>query len=224
MAMNLTNRTLGDIAATIPASTRVFLRNRLDFCCKGQRSTLSEACRERGLEAAAIADEITREAHQHSELEVWAQRSNADLVSHIIEHFHAGLRRDVPPLIEAAARVERVHANKDAVPSGLAAHLDILWRELSAHMAKEETILFPLLLAPDSGRAAAPVRRMLEEHESHGRALERTRDLTGDLEAPANACATWRALYDGLENLEAQLMEHVHLENNILFLRALEAS
>jgi regulator of cell morphogenesis and NO signaling len=70
------------------------------------------------------------------------------------------------------------------------------------------------------GRIGAPIRTMLREHDVHAFALRRVRELTGDLIAPAHACATWRALYDGLAELERELMEHIHLENHVLFPRA----
>lgn len=210
---------LGDIAAANPAATRVFLRHELDFCCGGQRS-LAEACERAGLDPDLIAAEIAAEAERPGD-QRWESRPLADLADHIEERFHAALRRDVPPLIEAARKVERVHAAKPAVPAGLTEHLSRFWTELQAHMNKEESILFPLIRRGDRGQSAyMPVRVMQHEHDSHAGDLTKIRELTGDLAPPPHACATWRALYDGLAHLEAELMEHIHLENNILFLRA----
>jgi regulator of cell morphogenesis and NO signaling len=95
--------------------------------------------------------------------------------------------------------------------------------ELESHMQKEEHVLFPLILAGRGALAAAPIRVMEREHEDHGRNLERLRELAHDFAPPLDACGTWRALYLGLEELEREIMEHIHLENHVLFPRALRA-
>jgi regulator of cell morphogenesis and NO signaling len=93
--------------------------------------------------------------------------------------------------------------------------------DMQRHMAKEETILFPLIRRGARGEAVyMPVRVMETEHDAHGQELRAIRALTHDLQLPPNACATWTALYRGLEAIEAELMEHIHLENNVLFARA----
>jgi regulator of cell morphogenesis and NO signaling len=217
-------QTLGDIAAANPTATRVFLRHRLDFCCGGQR-TLAEACVRAGLDAEVISREIADEIARGDDPTRWESTSQHELADHIEQHYHAALRRDVPPLIEAARRVEKVHAAKPAVPAGLADLLTRFWDEMQSHMNKEETVLFPMLRRGARGQAVyMPVRVMQQEHDEHGHSLARIRELTGDFEIPAHACATWTALYLGLANLEAELMQHIHLENNILFLRAARAS
>lgn len=222
--MDATTQTLGDIARANPAATRVFLRHRLDFCCGGQR-TLREACDTRGLDAGAIAREIEGEAARSDDLPSWEERSQTELADHIERHYHAALRRDVPPLIEAARKVERVHAGKPDVPVGLTALLVQFWQEMQQHMMKEEKILFPMLRQGAHGPAVfSPVKVMELEHDDHGILLAKIRSLTGDLAVPAHACATWFALYRGLERLESELMQHIHLENNVLFVRAVLSS
>jgi regulator of cell morphogenesis and NO signaling len=223
-SMDATNRTLGDIARANPAATRVFLRHRLDFCCGGQR-TLREACERSGLDAGSVVSEIESEAARSDDLESWEDRSQTELVDHIETHYHAALRRDVPPLIEAARKVERVHAGKPDVPVGLGDLLEEFWDEMQQHMMKEEKILFPMLRQGARGPAVfSPIKVMEMEHDDHGILLAKIRSLTGDLAIPAHACATWTALYRGLERLEAELMQHIHLENNVLFMRAVLAS
>ncbi|MBL8623718.1 MAG: iron-sulfur cluster repair di-iron protein [Myxococcales bacterium] len=222
--MQLLTTPIGDIAAAQPSSTRVFLRHRLDFCCGGQR-TLEEACVKADLNPAEVAEEIEREAGRGDDLPRWAQRSQAELVDHIEGHYHAGLRRDLPPLIEAARKVERVHAAKPAVPAGLADVLTEFFGEMQSHMAKEEQILFPMLRRGARGPAVAmPIEVMEHEHDAHGVQLARIRELTGDLRIPPHACATWTALYRGLAAIEAELMAHIHLENHVLFARAIGAA
>jgi len=211
---------LGDLAAANPSATRVFLRHRLDFCCGGRRS-LAEACQRAGLDANAIVAELEQEANRDDTATHWDKRSQTELADHIESHYHAALRRDLPPLIEAARKVERVHAQKPGVPTGLANVLTEFFAEMQSHMGKEEKILFPMIRRGQRGEAVyMPVRMMEGEHDSHREQLATIRVLTDDLRLPAHACATWTALYRGLETVEAELMQHIHLENNILFSRA----
>jgi regulator of cell morphogenesis and NO signaling len=214
---------LGDLVVANPAATRVFLRHRLDFCCGGKRS-LEDACREAGLAPAAIVAELEQEERGDTSIH-WDQLTQRELADQIESHYHAALRRDVPPLVEAARKVERVHARKPAVPAGLADTLAEFLADMEAHMQKEENILFPMIRRGVPGEAVyMPIRVMEREHESHAEHLARIRRLTCDLRLPAYACATWTALYRGLEAMEAELFEHIHLENNILFSRAIRGA
>ncbi|MEO6773355.1 MAG: iron-sulfur cluster repair di-iron protein [Kofleriaceae bacterium] len=211
---------IGELAAAQPSATRVFLRHKLDFCCGGRRS-LQEACEHAGLDPAEISAELDQESRRSDGSPTWEHRSQAELADHLEGHYHAGLRRDVPPLIEAARKVERVHVNKPGVPTGLADVLTEFFAEMQSHMSKEENILFPMIRRGEQGNAVyMPVRVMEGEHDSHREQLLKIRELTDDLRLPAHACATWTALYHGLEATEAELMHHIHLENNILFSRA----
>lgn len=152
----------------------------------------------------------------------WELRSQADLVDHIVEHYHAGLRRDLPSLIERARQVEREHAAHASVPRGLANLLESLASELESHMMKEERMLFPTLRTGSRGGPVdMPIRMMEREHDSHTDELEQIRQLAHDLVAPTDASATWRDLYAGLARLEEELRQHIYLENNVLFARAL---
>lgn len=222
--MSTIQTSLGDLATTHPAATRVFLRHHLDFCCGGKRS-LADACRTAGLDPDAILAELDAEAKRGGgSAPRWDQRSQTELADHIEARYHATLRRDLPPLIEAARKVERVHATKPAVPAGLADVLSQFFAEMQNHMAKEEKVLFPMIRRGATAQHVyMPVRVMESEHDTHREFLAKINTLTGHHEPPAHACATWRALYDGLATLEADLMEHVHLENNLLFARAIAA-
>ena len=206
--------TLKKIATELPAATRVFARYRLDFCCHGQRS-LAEACAEKGIDPESLAEEIER-ASTRSPLESWAGRPLGELVDFILKRYHAGLREEVAGLVALAEKVERVHAQKPTCPRGLATHLGQVLSALESHLDKEEQILFPLIRAGGVD-ARMPILVMRREHEDHGASLSRTRELANDLVAPPEACGSWRALYQGLVRLETDLMEHIHLENNVLF-------
>lgn len=219
-AMINANDTLGQVAATHPASTLVFLRHRLDFCCGGGQK-LGEACRAAGLEPDAVIAEIAAQDAGKESVR-WDTRPVPELIDFILTRYHEPLRLDLPPLIEAAKRVERVHGKKESCPHGLASHLEQLDAEIRQHLAKEEQMLFPALRAGNRGAPVhMPIRVMMQEHGDHGAGLRRLREFATDFCPPPEACATWRALYAGLEKLESELMEHIHLEDNVLFPRAL---
>jgi regulator of cell morphogenesis and NO signaling len=214
------NQTLGDVATQHPLATQVFLRRHLDFCCGG-RQTLGDACRAAGLDPDSVIAEITAEGDTESQ-ERWDSRPLGELIEFIQIRYHNTLRRDLPTLIEAARRVERVHGQKPSCPRGLADHLEQVSDELRQHMAKEEQVLFPALQTGSRGsQVHMPIRVMMQEHDDHGNNLRLLRQLATDFVPPLEACATWRALYVGLDKLESELIEHIHLENNILFPRAL---
>lgn len=216
------NETLGEVATNHPASTLVFLRHRLDFCCGG-RQKLADACRARGLDPQDVIAEIAAENAVNAPVR-WDSKPLPELIDFIVRRYHTSLRADVPALLEAAKRVERVHGQKASCPKGLATLLERLHAELEHHLEKEEKVLFPAIRAGTMGaRVHMPIRVMMQEHDDHGANLKQLRELTTDFHPPREACATWRALYRGLEKLEAELMEHIHLENNILFARALNA-
>jgi regulator of cell morphogenesis and NO signaling len=214
-----TDVTLAELATRRAAASRVFRRLGLDYCCRGQRS-LDAACRARGLDPEALLREIEGAAAA-ARKDDWSTRPLPDLIRHIVERYHEPLRRELPELLEMAWKVEQVHADKPSAPKGLHDHLTRMHADVLDHLLKEEHVLFPLILAGHGRHAAAPVQAMEHEHKDHGRNLLRMRQLTDDLTPPAEACATWRALYLRLAELEADLMDHIHLENNVLFPRAL---
>lgn len=213
--------TLADLAVSHPAASRVFHRHGLDFCCHGRRP-LGEACAERGLAPESVIAEIAAE-EAVSPGESWSERPLAELARHIVDHYHQRLRVELPELISLAAKVETRHGEKESCPRGLRAHLEEMYQSVLEHLAKEEQVLFPMIAAGRLQHAAGPVHVMEAEHDDHAVALRHTRSLTADLVAPKEACPTWRALYLRLDAFEAELMEHIHLENNILFRRALAA-
>lgn len=214
--------TLADLAARLPAASRVFRRHGLDYCCGGQRS-VAEACSRRGLDPHDILAELEQETVRPGDPACFVDRPLGELVAHIVRRYHEPLREELPALIELASRVESRHADKASCPRGLAAHLTAMHADVLTHLAKEEQVLFPMILAGAGGRAQGPVSVLLREHDDHGAGLRRIRELTADLVAPAEACPTWRALYLRLAELEAELMDHIHLENNVLFPGALRS-
>lgn len=216
-AMNITDTPLGELARTIPGATRVFHAHRLDFCCGGKK-TLGEAAQRRGLDAQQIATElqVLRELGRRTDTD-WSAADNATLIRHILQRYHDRHREQMPELIRLARRVEQVHGDRADCPNGLADHLETMLHELETHMMKEEQILFPMLARTTPRMVDGPISVMRHEHDQHGEALAAVEAITQDITPPADACNTWRALYTGLAQLREDLMEHIHLENNILF-------
>jgi regulator of cell morphogenesis and NO signaling len=215
-----TNTTLAELAIKHPAASRVFHANGLDFCCGGNRP-LAEACEERGLTAVGILATIDAEDRRYKDVPRWENRPLVELISHIVTFYHRRLREDLPQLIAMAERVEQAHYDKPARPAGLRDHLTAVHNAVLEHLEKEENILFPMILSGRGAHAASPIHVLEIEHKDHAENLKTIRTITQDLVAPVNACATWRALYLRLHVFEAELMEHIHFENNLLFRRAL---
>lgn len=210
---------VGEIAAQHPLATRVLSRHRIDFCCGGG-VPLARACAARGVAPGVLIAEIEEILHGARPGESWLDAPAADVAAHIVATYHQPLREELPRLETMARKVAKVHADRD--PEGrLAQILSTLLElrsELEEHMAREESTLFPALLA---GAAPPDVGRYVDEHAAAGDRLARLRALTDQFQPPADACNTWRALWAGLEDLEATMHLHVHLENNVLFRRSL---
>lgn len=209
---------LGDLVLQRTGAARVLHRLDLDFCCGGNRS-LRVACAARGLEAGEVLAAIEAASGPSEVVDRWDLRSTEELVDYVLDRFHAGHRAELPRLLQMAHKVEKVHRGHAQAPTGLAAHLEFLAGELELHMQKEEQVLFPMLLREARPLPRGPLEVMEDEHQEHGRNLARMRALAGGYLPPPEACATWRALYAALEEFEAEVMRHVHLENHVLFPR-----
>lgn len=207
-------RSVADIAATLPGATVVFRRHKLDFCCGG-KVPLAEAVAARGGNLAAVEAELAglvqTTADAPSEIDA--------LIDLILARYHEGHRRELPELIRLARRVEAVHGDREDAPVGLAGVLGELAAELESHMQKEEQVLFPMMRAGGHPMIVHPIGAMRHEHDDAGAQLRTIDGLTNGGVPPEGACNTWRALYAGTRKLADDLMEHIHLENNLLFPR-----
>lgn len=203
---------LSEIAVALPGSTAVFRRYGIDFCCGD--ALLAEAVREPGVALEQIVGEL-------SVLDQSAPREHprapAALIDHILERYHETHRRELPELIGLAEKVERVHAHHKEAPIGLAAALGAVAQELETHMQKEEAVLFPMMRKGPQPMLAHPIARMRLEHDDHGDRLREIEQLYRDGAAPSDACASWRALYAGVKKFTDDLMQHIDLENDVLF-------
>ena len=204
---------IGQIAVELPGATAIFRRLKLDFCCGGQ-IPLAQACEQKQLDTAAVLEELARLDRPAVES---PPQAPSEMIDHILERFHAVHREQLPELIRMARRVEAVHRDNPHVPKGLAEHLEAMESELLDHMAKEEAILFPALRQGAHGGVEMPIRVMRSEHTDHGQQLERLMALSNDANPPPGACNTWRALYAGIGQFSDDLVNHIHMENNLLF-------
>lgn len=221
--MNIDNNTpVGKIATKYPLATRVFSRHKIDFCCGGGIS-LEEVCLKKGLVLLNIINELNGEIEQSSKKSTrsWQEASAQELIDHILKTYHRPLDEELPRLTMMATKVYNVHKDKDPSLQELLSTINGLRAELEQHMIKEEQILFPAILQGRGAQAGGPINQMEHEHENAGNALKKIRELTNNFVLREDACNTWRALWHGLETLEAELHQHIHLENNILFPKAL---
>lgn len=207
------DQSLGHIAVQLPGATAIFRRLKLDFCCGGQVS-LQQAAQDKGLDVQTLLTEL-RALQRPQDMPVLSDP--AALIDHIISRFHDVHRAQLPELIRMARRVEAVHRDNVDVPVGLAELLESMAQELVAHMGKEEAILFPAMRLGGNPWVSQPMAMMRAEHLDHGAQLDRLLQLTHDAAPPAGACNTWRALYAGIAQLRDDLINHIHLENNVLF-------
>ena len=233
--MTTTTQTVREIALGQPTSIRVFEQYGIDYCCGG-RKPLAEACAASNLEVDAVIAALEAAA-QGPVLAArdWAGATLEELSGHIVATHHAYVKSELPRLAALAQRVVRRHGDTQAELPLIQSKLAMLDEELSQHLSKEEVILFPYVvkleraLATGSGTprvcfgtVANPIAMMVAEHDAAGGLLAEIRELSDQYTTPVGACPTYHAFYDGLREFEQDLHQHIHLENNILFPRAIQ--
>jgi len=233
--MTPTTQTVREIALEQPSSIRVFERFGIDYCCGG-RKPLAEACTAGNLEVDTVIAALEAAARTtDSEVENWAGRSLKSLSEHIVTKHHAYVKRELPRLAVLATKVVNRHGATKAELPVIAGKLAQLDEELTQHLTKEEAVLFPYIAGlersisigtprPRScfGTVANPIAMMTQEHDAAGILIAEIRRLSGNFTTPEEGCPTYHAFYDGLREFEQDLHQHIHLENNILFPRAIE--
>ena len=224
--------TVGKLVVERPGRARVLERLGLDYCCGGGKS-LSESCQDLGLDVEVVLRDIAKSdaASPGNDAANPADLTLTQLADQIEATHHAYLRLELPRISGLAGKVAQAHGENHPQTHQVQRVFEALRTELEAHMQKEEVILFPMcrqlegsseVPAFHCGSLRNPIAVMEHEHDNAGRALAEMRKLTADYATPPDVCNTYRALMDALAGLEADLHQHIHKENNILFPRTVE--
>lgn len=219
----------GDIVARFSKAAEIFKRHGIDFCCGGDRP-LGVAIREHNLDEDVILRELSVAYEKFRALagkEVdWRQRESGELVDHIIDNHHAYLRRELPELGMLTTKILQVHGVNHPFIAQVHRLFHSLKLELEQHLIKEEQVLFPLikdLESDPSNELVEKVRGVIAElegeHDGAGDTLKELRRITDQYRLPGDACGTFALTYQKLQELESDVFQHIHLENNILFPR-----
>ena len=230
---NLT-QTVREIALEQPHSIRVFERFGIDYCCGG-RKPLADVCVEKQISIDEVVAALETAAGSAAPLPVdWSQRTLGSLIEHIEATHHLYVKTELPRLAVLAQKVVNRHGETQAHLPAMQNLLAQLDEELIHHLGKEEHVLFPYIAKlegalisggahPEAcfGTIESPIAMMTSEHEAAGALLAELRRLSDHYTTPIEACPTYHAYYDGLKEFEQDLHRHIHLENNILFPRAI---
>ena len=227
--------TVRQLAIEMPGATRVFEKLKIDYCCGGNQPLL-EACANAGLTLQEVEQQLAlSETAQTSPATGFSEMRLPDLVEHIVNKHHVFTRDELVRLEALALKVESVHGDNHPELRQVNVLFRRLGNDLKPHMFKEEQVLFPYIVqlerastqtlkAPRAqfGSVNNPVRMMMMEHDIAGELLRELRRTTNNYTVPADVCISYQTLYGALEAFEADLHQHIHLENNILFPGAVE--
>ncbi len=224
--------TVGDIVKSDFRAAAVFHEFGIDFCCGGRRS-LAEACAERQMDVEQVLDALRRALSAPGSAPRFDEWSPETLIGYIVGNHHEFVRRALPSLTAHTQKIAAVHGDRHPELHEVARLTQSVADEMTAHMVKEERVLFPFIAelseAARDGRPAPPapfgsldnpIRMMEHEHDETGAAMARIKELTGGYVVPADGCMTYLVCLQELEAFERDLHAHVHLENNILFPKA----
>jgi regulator of cell morphogenesis and NO signaling len=230
-------KTVRELALENPAATRVFEKLGIDYCCGGNKS-LEEACRTANLPMDEVLDSLEmaeQSARAVQKDRNWPTEMLADLVAHINSTHHKYTREEIARLGPLFDKVCSVHGKNHPELQHVRASFRGLAQELTTHMMKEEMVLFPYIVRMEEaviqrepvlpspfGSVQNPVTMMMNEHDSAGEALRAMRQASAGYTPPGDACISYQTLYKALADFEGDLHQHIHLENNILFPRAIE--
>jgi regulator of cell morphogenesis and NO signaling len=224
----LMNKTLSQIVTENYQAARVFEKYGLDFCCKGKRP-LTDACREKSVAVDNVVKELSEALSGLDTEREFNEMSLTELAEYIVRIHHNYVKQNMPQTLMYVLKVATKHGNRYPYMQKVYELFAALTEDMSQHMVKEEKILFPriklleLNAAPQNPVAyiTGPVEVMEHEHDEAGTTMQKIRVLTGNYQAPDDACTTFRLALASLQAFEADLHHHVHLENNILFPKAI---
>ena len=229
--------TVRDVAARIPESTRLFETLKIDYCCGGNRP-LTQACATAGVEVNNVIEQLRAleksEANDGTIVD-FQKLSATELITHILETHHVFTKFEIDRIRALATKVIGAHGANHPELLTVEELIQRLCGDLAPHMFKEEQILFPYIQKMEQAKTQAkpipfapfgtvknPIWMMTMEHDTAGDILGKLRAVTSDYRVPSDACISYQTLYQALEAFEKDLHQHIHLENNILFPKAVE--
>lgn len=226
----LLNKTLSQIVTENYQAARVFEKYGLDFCCKGKRP-LQEALTEKQISPDQVLNELKEVTTVAGIAPQFNEMSLTELAEYIVRVHHQYVKTNMPGIHSYILQVAAKHGDRFPYMNQVLILFSEIKEEMDRHMMKEEKILFPRikLLEIDAGNIsnlaflAEPINIMEEEHDTAGSTMQQIRELTNNYEAPEGACTTFKLALSSLQAFEHDLHQHVHLENNILFPRTIEA-
>lgn len=233
MTEGVTEKTIGEFVAEDYRTASVFEKHGIDFCCGGML-TLASVCRERGLDCPSLVKELEgAKAAPIDRSQNYNSWELPFLADYIINTHHAYLKENVESIAAYTGKIAEVHGNRHPELIRINEMFAKIATDLMAHLEEEETVLFPAVRSIDSARKTrnetdpketavitASLERLNREHEEVGEAIHEIRKLANDFQVPEDACTTYALTYRKLKEFEDDLHKHVHLENNILFPKA----
>ena len=230
--MNITkNHIVGEVVSKDYRSASIFRANKIDFCCKGN-VTIEEVCQKNQINSEKLIGELNHMVSQANESTSNFGSWDLDLLTdYIVKKHHRYVAAKVPELKAYLNKIAKVHGSRHLELLKIEELFSASAYELLSHMQKEETILFPhiqkLVSTTDStpppfGSVQNPIQMMMHEHEVEGERFRIIAELTDDYTPPSDACATYKVAFSMLQEFEEDLHHHIHLENNILFPKAIQ--
>ena len=226
---------IGQYVADDFRTAAIFSKYKIDFCCNGNR-TVEEACDKKGIDSNMLLDELNQVLDSKSGESIDYKSWPLDLLAEYIEKkHHRYVEEKIPVLLQFLNKLCRVHGERHPELFKINELFAASAGELASHMKKEELILFPFvkrmvnanlkneaIQSPQFGTVENPIEMMMEEHDTEGQRFREIAELTDNYNPPADACNTYKVTYAMLEEFEKDLHLHIHLENNILFPKAIK--
>ncbi|MFZ5351658.1 MAG: iron-sulfur cluster repair di-iron protein [Bacillota bacterium] len=225
------NDRVGDIVTRFPKSSEIFKDYAIDFCCRGNRK-LKDVIEQQKLDELNLLDRLNKEYEKYwtdeKDYKDWNKAAYSELVEHIVKAHHSYLLRELPIIAELTDKIEEVHGRQHEELHRVNSLFRVMKHELEEHMIKEEEIVFPQILEYERTKSQEALNRALQvvielenEHEAAGDILKELRRITYQFSPPQGGCTTYCLTYKKLEELETDIFQHIHLENNILHQRLL---
>ncbi|WP_035648786.1 iron-sulfur cluster repair di-iron protein [Flavobacterium sp. ASV13] len=230
---NLKNKTIGSFVAEDFRTAAVFSKYKIDFCCKGNR-TVTEVCEKQNIDADILLENVLQVAQSENNGSIDFNSWPLDLLADYIEKtHHRYVEEKTNVLLPFLDKLCKVHGANHPELFRINELFIGCAGELAQHMKKEELVLFPfvkrmvktkesdgILSQPTFGTVSNPIAMMMNEHDNEGERFREIAELTNNYTPPADACTTYRVTFAMLKEFEADLHKHIHLENNILFPKA----